>query len=237
MSRCLTVLCVSSSIVIAACSQQSGAPDGSASALADVPAAAKADGKPSGKAAESVSVNRMDCLAPVHVGDSYQSLAVAYGNNAQLGMVPGAEGTESRGLLLYATVPARKVYVTFWDAAMRHVSRIEPADGAVAWTGPEGIHVGSTLDYIEKVNGKPFTISGFGWDYGGYAADFKGGRLERLSGGCSISLRFYSDSLPEGVSGDGVMVESNDPRLSDAKVKVVEMSFGWPLPAGITPAE
>ncbi len=224
-------------LTLSACSKPADTPENPASAAADLPAAVKAGDKPSGKAAEVASANKIDCLTPVHVGDTYQSLAVAYGNNAQLGMIPGAEGTESRGLVLYATVPSRKLYVSFWDAGMHHVSRIEPADQAVAWTGPEGIHVGSTLDYIEKVNGKPFTISGFGWDYGGYAADFKGGRLERLSGGCSISLRFDSDSLPEGVSGDGVMVESNDPRLKEAKPKVVEMSFGWPLPAGVTPAE
>lgn len=224
-------------LAMSACSKPADTSENPASTAADVPAVAQTEGKPSGKVIEAVTANKMDCLTPVHVGDTYQSLAVAYGNNAQLGMVPGAEGTESRGLLLYATVPARKVYISFWDAAMRHVSRIEPADGAVAWTGPEGIHVGSTLDYIEKVNGKPFTISGFGWDYGGYAADFKGGRLEHLSGGCAISLRFDSDTLPEGVSGDGVMVESNDPRLKEARPKVVEMSFGWPLPAGVTPAE
>ena len=235
--RSYPVICALAVLSLSACSKPSDVPADSDGASVVAPETAPVQTKLSGKAPDAASTNTIDCLTPVHVGDTYKSLAVAYGNNAQLGMVPGAEGTESKGLLLYATVPSRKLYVTFWDAAMHHVSRIEPAERAVAWTGPEGIHVGSTLDYIEKVNGKPFTISGFGWDYGGYAADFKGGRLDRLSGGCSISLRFDSDSLPEGVSGDGVMVDSNDPRLKDAKARVVEMSFGWPLPAGVTPAE
>lgn len=235
--RSYPVICALAVLALSGCSDKADDPSKPVKATSERWVPVPAEGEPSGKPAEAVSANKIDCLTPVHVGDTYQSLAVAYGNNAQLGMIPGAEGTESRGLLLYAMVPSRKLYISFWDAAMRHVSRIEPADRAVAWTGPEGIHVGSTLDYVEKVNGKPFTISGFGWDYGGYAADFKGGRLEHLSGGCSISLRFDSDILPEGVSGDGVMVESNDPRLKDAKPKVVEMSFGWPLPAGVTPAE
>lgn len=181
--------------------------------------------------------NLLNCTTPVKRGDTYKSLAAAYRDKAQLGMIPGAEGTESRGLLLYATIPSRKLYVRFWDAAMEHVAQVEPGEKAVAWTGPEGIHVGSTLAYVEKVNGKPFTISGFGWDYGGYAADFKGGRLASLSGGCVLQLRFDGATLPEGVSGDGVMVDSDDSRLKDARVVVTEMSVGWALPAGVTPAE
>jgi hypothetical protein len=235
--RSYPIVCALAVLALSGCSDKEDGPKRPIKATSERWVADRAEDKPSGKPAEVTSANTIDCLTPIHVGDTYQSLAVAYGNNAQLGMIPGAEGTESQGLLLYAMVPSRKLYVSFWDAAMRHVSRIEPGEKAVAWTGPEGIHVGSTLDYIEKVNGKPFTISGFGWDYGGYAADFKGGRLDRLSGGCSISLRFDSDILPEGVSGDGVMVESDDPRLKAARVKVVEMSFGWPLPAGVTPAE
>jgi hypothetical protein len=235
--RSYPLICAIAVLALSGCTQSADTPQDSDGASAAASQTAQAETKAAAKDAGTASANKIDCLAPVHVGDTYKSLAVAYGNSAQLGMIPGAEGTQSKGLLIYATVPSRKLYVSFWDAAMNHVSRVEPGERALAWTGPEGIHVGSTLDYIEKVNGKPFTISGFGWDYGGYAVDFKGGRLERLSGGCAISLRFDSDILPEGVSGDGVEVQSNDPRLKEAKPKVVEMSFGWPLPAGVTPAE
>lgn len=186
---------------------------------------------------ETGAANRIDCLNPVTLDDTYASLAVAYGKNARLGMIPGPEGTESRGLILYPDLPERTLHVSFWDAALRHVSQVAPAADASAWTGPGGIRAGATLDDVEKVNGRPFTISGFGWDYGGYVTDFKGGRLDKLTGGCVLSLRFDGDALPDGVSGDGVMVDSNDPRLKDARVVVSDMSFGWRLSPGVTPFE
>ncbi len=131
--RSYPVICALAVLSLSACSKPSDVPADSDGASVVAPETAPVQTKLSGKAPDAASTNTIDCLTPVHVGDTYKSLAVAYGNNAQLGMVPGAEGTESKGLLLYATVPSRKLYVTFWDAAMHHVSRIEPAERAVAW--------------------------------------------------------------------------------------------------------
>src|SRR5262249_17585108 len=55
------------------------------------------------------------------------------------------------------------------------------------WTAPHGLKLGMALEDVEKANGKPFKLSGFGWDYGGLVVDWNKGALGnvacRTSGG------------------------------------------------------
>lgn len=51
------------------------------------------------------------------------------------------------------------------------------------WSSPEGLRLGSRLQDIEAMNGRPFKLSGFGWDYGGTVGTWNGGTLENLSAG------------------------------------------------------
>jgi hypothetical protein len=46
------------------------------------------------------------------------------------------------------------------------------------WCSERGVHIGTTTDELEKLNGKEFVFSGFGWDYGGGIRDWQGGMLE-----------------------------------------------------------
>jgi hypothetical protein len=51
----------------------------------------------------------------------------------------------------------------------------------VVWHLGNGLSLGSSLDQLERWNGRPFTFSGFDWDYGGNCS-FEGGRLANLEG-------------------------------------------------------
>ncbi len=202
-------------------------------------AGAVADGQDATAAlAKAGKDNLLDCTTPVDRNSTYKSLVARFKTDAQLGNIPGPEGATAKGLILFDRLKSRHLDITFWDDAMEHVSEVSPGDGAVAWTGPQGIHVGSSLKYIQDINGKPFSISGFGWDYGGYAVDFNGGRLDKLPGGCKLMLRFDRDGadMPDGISGDGVTLSSDDPRVQKFAPNVVEMSVGWALPPGVKPS-
>ncbi len=222
---------------LAACSPHTETPAASEEAsvaVSDAPAPAA----PAAAAKPSPTETLLSCAGPINPKATAKSLLAAYGKDAQLGTIPGAEGMESKALLLYDAIPAKKLAVTFWDDSMQHISGVNPM--GTAWTGPSGIHVGSTLAYIQQVNGKPFSISGFGWDYGGYAVDFKGGALDKLPGGCTISLRFDGPDnivMPDGINGDGVTLSSDDPRLKKWAPAVSELSLGWPLPDGVKPSD
>jgi hypothetical protein len=60
------------------------------------------------------------------------------------------------------------------------------------WFTAEGVKIGATLAELEKINGKPFTFSGFGWDYGGRVTSWEKGVIDKLN----IALN-YGDLSPE----------------------------------------
>ena len=191
----------------------------------------------SSSAAPAPVVNSFDCNGPVGPSDSAKALLAKYGADAALGDIAGAEGMTTKGLILYGKDPTRRLEITYWDDAMEHVSSVAAGEAAKGWTGPRGLHIGSSVADAEAANGKPFSIAGFGWDYGGYATDLKGGKLSGLPGGCSLQLRFDSgDVVPDGISGDGVTVASNDPRVKKYAPTVSEIAVGWPLPDGVKPS-
>jgi predicted GNAT family acetyltransferase len=46
-----------------------------------------------------------------------------------------------------------------------------------AWKTSSGLYLGLTLQEVEKINAKNFTISGFGWAHGGSVVSWEGGKL------------------------------------------------------------
>ena len=60
-----------------------------------------------------------------------------------------------------------------------------------------------TLDQIEALNGRPFKLYGFGFDYGGTTLDWNGGALATQAGGCTLTLRF---TMREGADNAAVYV-------------------------------
>ena len=58
------------------------------------------------------------------------------------------------------------------------------------WHTAEGITLGMPLKTLEKLNGRPFTLAGFDWDYSGTITSSDGGQLSGLRRGCgSLILR------------------------------------------------
>jgi hypothetical protein len=54
----------------------------------------------------------------------------------------------------------------------------------------EKIGLGITLKDLERLNGRPFELLGFAWDYAGTVASWNGGRLDTVSGpACQIMVR------------------------------------------------
>jgi hypothetical protein len=195
---------------------------------------------PSATPATPPQADVLGCDSPVSPTDSFPVLKARFADALRKGDIAGAEGQTAKGAILYGAAPARTLQITFWDAAMAHPSGVSPADTATGWTGPAGLHLGSSLAAVEAANGRPFTIGGFGWDYGGYAIDFKSGALGRIAGGCTLSVRFDAgDSdrpIPDGISGDGVTVMSSDPRVRRWSPVVTQLEIGWSLPPGVTAA-
>jgi hypothetical protein len=126
--------------------------------------------------------------------------------------------------------PDKKFEVGWWDEENR--ARIAYVTVPAGDTAPGGSTFGMGIPEVEALNGEPFSMFGFWWDYGG-SAGFQTGKLSQLEGGCYLNLRFDPTvDLPQSVdpgpiSGDQE-VSSDLPLLRQVEPKVVEMSFGYP---------
>ncbi len=109
-----------------------------------------------------------------------------------------------------------------WDiaAATGNPEFIRISKKGTGWRTAQGVTVGTTLEELEKINGRPFRLYGFGWDYGGLVSDWKGGALESY---LIIALEPADwEKVGPEVSGD-VTFSSDDPKVRALGATVASM--------------
>ncbi len=224
MKRAIYTAAIAATCLLTACSPKAAPPAPSASAPASV-------------AAPAAPHDILSCTVPLSPRTMAAMILKTYGAAAKAADIPGAEGMTAKGVLLNPGKGGRTLEILWWDTAQTAISGITAHDAGRNWTGPDGLHVGATVAEVQAANGRPFAISGFDWDYGGYVVDFKGGKLASLTGGCTLGLRFDNRNEkavePDGISGDGVTVMSDDPRLKTFAPTVSELSIQWAQPDGV----
>jgi hypothetical protein len=196
---------------------------GFALALAGAGAALAQADKPSAPVESEVG-----CATPVHAGESAKELSKRFGGDAKIEEVDGAEGEKVKAFVLFPKDKARRVEVSFDDDAMAKATGLRWSGQGNKWN-VAGVAVGSDVKAVRAANGAPFSINGFGWDYGGYAANFRAGKLGKLPGGCSVSLRFDHEGKdpPAALSGDGVHISSDDAKLAAFAPVVTEIAINF----------
>jgi hypothetical protein len=218
--------------LIWACSSKS---DKNATATQDSASVATADSTAIGE-----SPNNFYCIPGVQAGtvkanSSEASLKELLGpENVVRDSVYIGEGFYEKGTTLYKGTPEEAQIL--WKDTVNFANPdnvlIRPAEGkSNQWLVEGGIKIGMTLAELEKINGKSFSVSGFGWDYGGFVADWKGGKLDGKDGVSNFVLRFgydYNDeklnAFAEKVSGEGPF-PSNNPAMQKLNPKIVEISI------------
>ena len=183
--------------------------------------------------AQSSEPLHLECAGPFGSDSSEAFLAEVFGSeNVVADMIDGPEGTTLDATLVFPDDPAKRLVVLWQDEA----ARTRPAAIIVrddsSWIGPGGIQLGSGLAEVEAINGGPFTVLGFGWDYGG-AASFPSGTLSTIPGGCMMSLSFDLDwTLEYGPEFDAIMgdqqLKSDNAILLGAHPTVSEIAVGYP---------
>ena len=183
--------------------------------------------------AQSSDPLHLECAGPFGPDGSEAFLAQLFGReNVVSEIIDGPEGTTLDATLVFPNDPARRLVVLWQD----EVQRARPAAIIIReesdWIGPGGVRLGSALAEVEAVNGAPFNVLGFGWDYGG-AAGFPNGTLADIPGGCIMSLSFDLDWSKEfGPEFDAIMGDqqlgSDDPLLRAAVPTVSEIAVGYP---------
>ena len=224
MERALIVACVTA--VAPAGVAQTAAQGKGAGAI---PPAHGAPGDPSPAAAAS---RVMTCEGLFGRSTTHAKLNEAFGpGNVTSEKEDGAEGESTTVSVLFKKAPADRLSVAWTDEKRRAIpASMTATTGSSAlpsrWTLPNGLHPGSSLADVETANGRPFALSGFEWDYGGYATDWKGGSLAQVLGSCTISIRFNpgAGAKTDKVSGEATFL-SSDPRMRAARPFVSTISL------------
>lgn len=154
-------------------------------------------------------------------------------DNAKAQQIPGSEGDTFRGVVLFPNDPSRRATLYFQDEKSLHgLSMVSVDEASSQWKLASGAGIGTSLAELRKINGKPFTFSGFDWDYGGTITDWQGGKLQSANDN-AVSERVQL-RMPEGGSsakeyptGDSGF-SSDDPRWADLGITVGGISVSFP---------
>ncbi len=141
-------------------------------------------------------------------------------------------GATVKASVVYPDEPRRRVEVLWHDAkARRRPARIDVGFKS-SWHTVRGLHIGSELAEVEKINGKPFELTGFDWELGGRVSSWDGGALGKIAGGCNLRFGFNPwadapDAARDKVSGNQEF-SSTDPNMRASKPTISEIMLTYP---------
>lgn len=99
------------------------------------------------------------------------------------------------------------------------------------WSLHPGISLGTTLERLEQLNGRPFTLAGFGWDYSGAVTDWRGGRLALSGRHANVYLSpppsMFSSPAYSFVLGDKSYA-SDLPAMHELRPAVYQIFYNFP---------
>ena len=75
----------------------------------------------------------------------------------------GAEGDYNEGTVLFGKDPSARIEIFWRDVAgKRNPEWVSVRDKRSRWQTPAGVTIGTVLQALEKLNGRPFRLLGFG---------------------------------------------------------------------------
>jgi hypothetical protein len=166
-------------------------------ALLIVGLAALAQAQTVSPTADDVTVVPGKRVGPITAYSSLRILQSLFGKaQVQAGKVPGAEGETLDGAVIKKGTDQELQIVWQPEAVGKRIASVRVMGRA--WKFENGLRLGLTVSEVEAINGKPFKISGFDWDYGGYAS-FEGGTLVQ---GVSVRFRPSVENYSKEIVGE-----------------------------------
>lgn len=193
---------------------------------------------------DGVTGDTLSCMGPLARGSDIRSLEAAYG---AVNVESRAKSTWPEYLevpsAIYGKEPGRRIEV-FWrdQKALRKPASIRLGEGSrwkVATAVPNvAISLESSIEELERINGRPFSLSAFAPIDGGLAtpASWRGGQLAQAAGGCAVYMYFRPSTsavvtdLAE-VSGKGDLM-SNSSVLRRTHPILTRLELFWPPDVG-----
>jgi hypothetical protein len=166
------------------------------------------------------------CTGNFAKDSGHLKLAQVYGSqNITFADVEGDDGSTLKASVLFPKDPKRRLEVLWDDDTSRAGTRIIVIEGQSTWTAPKGLHLGLPLAALEKLNGKPFKLQGFGKDGMAPISDWNGGSFNTWPSDCKLGLRLKADPKSSADARAAVPAEKEF-LSSDAAIRAVKPVVG-----------
>ncbi len=188
-------------LAVAGCSGRAKDSPGRAARTADSSPPPATSGQPADSAASEWRIVPGEPASPLTTETSEADLRRRYGASAvDPARIQIGEGETMAGTVLYPGDSLRRAEIVWQDSVnRRRPARLILRGSQSRWQVNSGISLGTSLQDLERLNGKAFTLAGFGWDYAGVVTDWRGGALDSLLAGVKLYLDpgpFQSESAP-----------------------------------------
>jgi hypothetical protein len=167
------------------------------------------------------------CAGPFAKDSGMLALAVAYDARNMIFTHETVQGAQVGVTVMFPNDPRRRLEV-WWQNPNRTGLYLIDIAGKSIWSAPKGLRLGLSLEQLEKINRKPFTLSGFDDKDVASVADWGGGELASLPGGCKAGVSLHAkvrkadkELLPKD------HYSSNDPAVRALMPSVSEILIGY----------
>jgi hypothetical protein len=144
------------------------------------------------------------------------------------------EGETAPGTVLFPSDSGRRLEIIWQDSVTRaRPARLILRGDSTRWSLNGGVSLGTSLPELERLNGRPFQLAGFGWDYSGVVYDWSRGRLDSLLPGVKVYLdpgpKAYESAAYKQVLGD-TEYSSDLPAMHQLSPKVYQIFVDFESP-------
>jgi hypothetical protein len=186
-----------------------------------------------GASAAATAPDTLACEGVFARDTTHAKLVEAFGrSNVAFLEIDGDRGARVKASVVYPDEWKRRIYVIWRDEKLRRRPAEIGVDFRSGWSTVRGLHVGTELAEVEKINGKTFKMTGFDWDLGGRVSNWQGGALAKIPGGCELRFGFNPwadapDAARDKVSGEKEFL-SSDPNMRASKPTISEIILSYP---------
>jgi len=170
------------------------------------------------------------CSGAFAKDSSHLKLATLYKSDVVFTEVDASEGKKLMASVLFPNDPKRRLEVWWDNEAARSGTYLIVINGQSTWNAPKGLKLGLQLAALERLNGKPFKLNGFGKGSEGTVSDWQGGALEQLTGGCKVGVSMRADPKAARAAieqAGAAELASTDAAIKAIKPSVAEIIIGY----------
>lgn len=122
----------------------------------------------------------------------------------------------------------RDEFIVYWENFHEAITSIEATNPDSPFKDEFGIGVGTNLEELVQINGKPISCNGFLWEFGGLISNFHGGKLKGPAENRSVSywLELKEETNPNfDIVGEGEF-KSDSPEMQKSLKNIVVNNIG-----------